>query len=572
MNTEQDIRKTLNRIDRRGYKAYKDLQGSYKFSDFTLICDYIQGDPFAAPSKFRVRIDQKVAGYDTILYETRVRTVALEDYLARAFAIVASKVAKGNRGTGKSGMIAIDRCGQEILERSAIVVNSEFVEARFSVGLPARGRSVLGKEASEMILGEIPKIARASLLYKNLRSDEIKRHVELCEDAQYIRDQLKSKGLVSFIKDGSILPRQSGISDRPMDSRQAVPFNSPESLRLSFNLPNAGTISGMGIREGVTLIVGGGYHGKSTLLRAIERGVYNHISGDGREYVITRPDAFKIRAEDGRRVEKVNISPFINNLPYGGDTYAFSTEEASGSTSQAANIMEALEVGSRALLIDEDTSATNFMIRDVRMQELVSKEKEPITPYIDKIRQLYEDKGVSTIIVVGGSGDYFDVSDTVIMMDEYKPGDVTSDAREIAGKYQSKRKDEGGREFGQVTSRVPLPHSFNARKGRKEKVDARGLHTILFGRDTISLNYVEQLVNVSQTRAIGDIILYSLSNYMDGKATLAQIIEKVMADIDKKGLDVISSFYGQHPGEYALPRKYEVACAINRLRSLKVST
>ena len=101
----------------------------------------------------------------------------------------------------------------------------------------------------------------------------------------------------------------------------------------------------MGIRKGITLIVGGGYHGKSTLLKALEAGVYNHIAGDGREFVITDDTAFKLRAEDGRSITGVDISPFIKNLPNKKDTVHFSTEDASGSTSQAANLMEALESG-----------------------------------------------------------------------------------------------------------------------------------------------------------------------------------------------------------------------------------
>jgi predicted ABC-class ATPase len=323
----------------------------------------------------------------------------------------------------------------------------------------------------------------------------------------------------------------------------------------------------MGIPKGVTLIVGGGYHGKSTLLRALELGVYNHIPGDGRDFVVTNPYAVKIRAEDGRRIEGVDISPFIANLPLGQDTGAFSTEDASGSTSQAANIIEAIEAGAKVLLVDEDTSATNFMIRDHRMQELVSKDKEPITPFIDKVYQLYKEAGISTLLVMGGSGDYFDVADRVVCMVEYKPYDVTEQARAIAEKSRTERKSEGGKHFGVVSERIPLAHSFDPSRGKRDvKISPKGLQSIAFGTHTIDLGAVEQLVDTSQTRAIGDAI-YHATKFMDGKRTLREIIDAVLKDIMERGLNVLSSM---PVGDYAAFRGLEFAAAINRLRTLSV--
>ena len=174
--------------------------------------------------------------------------------------------------------------------------------------------------------------------------------------------------------------------------KNGIHFVSPSSMEVTLNLPNHGPLKGMGIPKGITLIVGGGYHGKSTLLEALELGVYNHIAGDGREYVITESDAVKIRAEDGRSIKSADISLFINDLPNGKDTCCFYTEDASGSTSQAANVMEAIETGSRLLLIDEDTSATNFMIRDELMQRVVKRSQEPITPFIERVQWLAQEK------------------------------------------------------------------------------------------------------------------------------------------------------------------------------------
>jgi predicted ABC-class ATPase len=567
MPSAEDLRKTLRRIDRRGYKAYKDIEGTYNFREYTLFADHVQGDPFASPSRVRVRVPQQVAGFPIETYSSKSREIALRDFLTRKFLQASKRFCQGRRGTGNSGIISIDCPRQEILERTSALVNAQFVEARLVMGLPAFGRTVAAKHAEAMFFEELPQIVRASLLYRNLDEGALYKHIETAEDADFLREQLDSLGLVAFVADQAILPRASGIDPRPLAKSRAVPFQSPQSLHLQVKLPNQGAITGMGIPKGVTLIVGGGYHGKSTLLSALELGVCNHLPGDGRELVITNSHAVKIRAEDGRRIEKADISPFIANLPLGRDTEAFSTDDASGSTSQAANIIESLELGAQVLLIDEDTSASNFMIRDHRMQELVSKDKEPITPFIDKVRQLYRDYGVSTVLVMGGSGDYFDVADYVICMVDYKPYDLTEQARAIAEKYRAERRPEGGEYFGAITQRVPLARSFDPSRGRREvRISAKGLQSIVFGTHTIDLGAVEQLVDASQTRAIGDAIYYA-TKYMDGKKRLRQIVDTVVGDIAAKGLDVL----GPRPvGDYAAFRALELGAAMNRLRTLSV--
>lgn len=562
------LKKALERIDGKGYKAYKDIQGSYDFGSFTLHIDYVQGDPFASPSRVRVVVPQRIAKIPNHLFDTPPKCRGLEDYLTRILRDNIYRIVKGSRGTGKSGMISVISVGQEILKRTSVVVTPAQVEARLSVGLPARGRRVLAGQAIDMFMEELPKVIEASLFYESLNKEAIEKHVGVAEDQWVLRKKIKEMGLVAFVANGSILPRKSGVDDRPMD-RGAIPFKSPAELEVEVELPNRGLISGMGIPKGVTLIVGGGYHGKSTLLRAIERGVYDHIPGDGREMVVTIEDAMKIRAEDGRRVEKVNISPFINNLPNGETTKAFCTENASGSTSQAANIIEALELDCSLLLLDEDTSATNFMIRDSRMQKLVPEGSEPITPFIDRVRTLYEELGVSTILVLGGSGDYLDVADTVIMMENYIPKDVTQKAKKIAEEFPTDRVEESKNTSIEITHRIPLAQSLSL-AGTKKKVKSRGTDTIQYGHTNLMLDDMEQLIDVNQTKAIADIIQYAMKKYMDGKATLKEIVEKVEMDIEKNGLDVISPFYGMHPGDYAKPRPMEIAGAINRLRLLKV--
>ncbi|MBE9141976.1 ABC-ATPase domain-containing protein [Planktothrix mougeotii] len=606
MNTKENLQRLLLDLDNRGYKAYKDILGTYEFPDFTLIIDYVQGDPFAAPSKFRVHIPPNVAGFPPELYRSRSREIALRDYLIREFDHTAREISS-HRGTGKSGMIAVTKMGQEILERTSaslititppspkpiiggnpalqrahptLSTSEKGIEMRFFVGLPARGRNILGRQAAMMICDDIPAIVDRALRYQNLDGEAIKRHVEIVEDADWLREQLAEKELVAFVANGAILPRRSGVDSRPLEDN-VIAFQSPESLELEFNCPNQGIIKGLGIPKGITLIVGGGYHGKSTLLNAIELGVYNHIPGDGRECVITNPSAVKIRAEDGRSVSGVDISPFINQLPQGRSTSEFSTENASGSTSQAANIMEALEALVLAekpessaipavLLVDEDTAATNFMIRDRRMQELIAKDQEPITPFIDKVRQLYTDHNVSTILVMGGSGDYFDVADTVIAMENFQALELTAKAKEIAREYSTGRTLEGGEAFGVIRPRIPISESLDPSRGRWDvRIKVRDVDEVLFGTEDIDVSAVEQIVSKDQLRAIAAAMVYAKQNYINGEKTLPQILDAVMQDIATKGLDVITPF---PQGDLAIFRRFELAAAINRIRTLEVST
>ncbi len=567
MHSEQNLRQQLQRIDGKGYKAYKDIRGQYAFREFTLLIDYVQGDPFATPSRMRVRVPQTVAHYPPNTYENRSRRIGLENYLASVFAVVIRKISE-RRGSGKSGLMVIDAPGQEMLERTAVSITAQHVEVQFAVGLPAAGRRVLGRQASTMLCDDLPKIVDAALKYSSNNPEMIAKYTAVSEDADHLRSQLKECGLTAFIANDAILPRQSGIDERPLSGQNVIPWQSPPELEVSFNLPNTGTVAGTGIPAGITLIVGGGFHGKSTLLNALEAGIYNHKPGDGRELVITDPDAVKIRAEDGRSVSGVDISPFINNLPFGQDTSQFSTENASGSTSQAANIMEALECGASVLLVDEDTAATNFMIRDQRMQQLVAKDNEPITPFIDRVRQLYAEHNVSTILVIGGSGDYFDVADHVIGMEAYVARDVTPEAQAIAAQFVTNRQAEGGQSFGTIRPRVPLPRSLDARKGKRDvNIKTRGQHTIQFGTTDIDLAAISQLVDPSQTCAIADAIHYAKTRYIDGKRPLPEILNLVMQDVEREGLGVLNGRSGQ---DYAAFRKFELANAINRLRTIEV--
>ena len=561
----QRLGATLDRIDRKGYGAYRDLSGTHDLGHFVLFMDRVQRDPFAPPSLIRIRT--KVNPFDPTLFGNSVRRVAFEDFLTRSVEREIRRVVRGNRGSGGSGRVEIQRASQVVLPRTSMVVEPGYVEARMAVGLPARGRSVDASAARTVLLEELPEVVRRGLdpaPEGGVDVERAKLHVESVEDADHLRGLLPGLGLVAFVADGAVLPRESGASDRPL-REGAVPFGSPEEHRVEVELPNKGVVSGMGVAEGVTLVVGGGFHGKSTLLSALSWGVYDHVPGDGRELVVTRGDAVKVRAEDGRSVSGVDISAMIGDLPGGRTTKDFSTPNASGSTSQAANIAEAIEVGTSLLLVDEDTSATNFMIRDERMRELVRR--EPISPFIDLVRPLHRSLGVSTVVVVGGVGDYLDVADRVILLEDYAPSDATPRSREVTKRFPL-RAPLTQRAVRPPRERAIDTSSINLRRGKRQTARGRGLHTIELGRERVDLSYLEQLAEAGQTEAVARIIReWATAGEVRG---VGELVREALASVSEKGLDSLGNYRG-HPGEMSLPRAQEVAAATNRVRPLRAA-
>ena len=323
MKTAQDLRNLLQSIDHKSYPAYKSTQGIYRFPGYLLSIDHVQGDPFASPSRVSIHIDGKTAGFPTELYDSRPKRIALQDHLTRLFYDEIDRFNFKAKGSGKSGLLSVSRCGQEILERSACTLNSEngALILRMQIGFPAGGRTIHAGELIRILYDFLPDCVSRSLIYRNLDKNKCQEVRALCEDQEFIRSQLRKRGLAAFVANGSVLPRLSGISERPM--KKGVPFVSPDTLEVTMQLPNRGTIKGMGLKKGITLIVGGGFHGKSTLLKALERGVYNHIAGDGREFVITDASAVKLRSEDARSINNVDISLFINHLPGGRGDFRF---------------------------------------------------------------------------------------------------------------------------------------------------------------------------------------------------------------------------------------------------------
>ena len=567
MQTAAELRSLLNRIDRRGYPAYKDTRGTYQFPNYILSIDHVQGDPFAAPSRLSILVKGRAAGFPPELYDRPHRRIALQDQLTRRFGAAAERFSFQAKGSGQSGLIAVSRCGQEVLERTACRLDpkSGDVLMRFEVGFPANGRTVNAGELGKILFDFLPKCAEQALFYQNIDRERLRAAVDLAEDQHCVREQLPGLGLCAFVANGSVLPRASGVSSKPMGD--GVKFMSPKELEVTLDLPRGRRITGMGIRRGVTLIVGGGYHGKSTLLGALELGVYDHIAGDGREYVITAPTAVKIRAEDGRSIRKTDISLFISDLPNGKDTAAFETEDASGSTSQAANVIESIEAGTSLLLIDEDTSATNFMVRDELMQRVIRRDMEPITPFIERVRELYESYGVSTVLVAGSSGAYFHVADTVIQMDRYVPRDITALAKAEAGNFPI-RVDPPKPAAPPCFDWRPQPSpSFSG--GDRIKIKTLPREGVMVNKEVIDLRYVEQLVDSEQLTALGYCVVYAQRNLLDGRRDLRRVADELEAAIDRGTLAALCGDRSGVPG-LARPRRQEILACLNRCRGLRI--
>lgn len=567
MQSSTDLRSLLNRIDHRGYPAYKDTRGTYQFPGYVLSIDHVQGDPFASPSKVSVHVKGKTAAFPQELYREAHQRIALQDELTRQFGRRAEQFAFKAKGSGKSGLISVSRCGQEVLERTACRIDpsSGDIILRMEIGFPANGRTINARELEKILFDFVPECVKHALLYKNVDAKRLRSIIDLAEDQHYIREMLPKMGLCAFVADGSILPRESGISPRPM--KGGVKFRSPKELEVTMELPHRGKITGMGIRKGITLIVGGGYHGKSTLLKALELGVYDHIAGDGREYVITDHTAMKIRAEDGRSIRKTDISMFINDLPNGRDTVGFCTEDASGSTSQAANVVESIEAGASLLLIDEDTSATNFMIRDELMQRVIHRDMEPITPFIERIRELYEDYGISTVIVAGSSGAYFHIADTIIQMDRYVPKDITEYAKKEAESYPVITGPEAPAEKPDFR-RCPQPSpAFRGNDRIKMKTLSR--EGVMINKETIDLRYVEQIADSEQVTALGYCMRYAQKHILNGRKDLRQVVEELEQVMEKGTLSALCES-SSSVSCMAMPREQEIFACFNRYRGLRL--
>ena len=501
------------------------------------------------------------------------RSMAAADFILRSFTYGVRTVARQNRGVDGSGSFQCATLPQQILARNTVTFCARGLSIWFRVSLPgSRSKKVLAGEAEAMFCRELVDIVQR---VKDDLTDgqRLRVQCELVEDMLHVQERLGEHGLVAFVADGSRLPRASGVSDKP--ARQGViAFKAPEGEAVVLDFPNAGKVSGLGIRKGVTVVVGGGFHGKSTLLDAVGKGIYPHVAGDGRERVVASKQAMMVCAEDGRSIQGVDISPFISTLPKKADPRAFFTENASGSTSEAAAIVENMLAGADLLLIDEDSSATNFLMRDRHMRKLIPE--DPITPFLDRVRQLYEAHGVSTVIIAGGSSDYLGVADHVIAMREYAPVDMTAEAKALdipqshppAGPWKLSDR------------RQLLPGNFdplytNERMDKQVPVRIKALRgqeleIIEYGKDLIDVRSLKGIVDADQMLTIGYCLLLARQLDLAIKVCSPSVLARKVIDVVReKGLDALQPPQSP-PVFFAGIRLLELAGAISRLRSLAV--
>lgn len=592
-STLNELTSHLHAIDGRSYAAYKAIVGRYRSPlGWVLYIDRIQPDPYAPPTAIRVVLPLALTGADTRptgadesltganepltgtnarLTATPTRAVALRDYLARTL-----------RELLKGQAISIAPAGQEILERSSVNLHETwqddfstpafsapgpYLELRLRWSLPAFGREIAGRQAARNLNLDLARAVAGLDLRESELGAEAWKHCQVAEDHAALQEILVERGWVAFLADGANLARRSGVSQLPLEG--GVPLTAPETLAQTVQLPHAGVVRGTAIPAGATVIAGGGYHGKSTLLNAIARGIYPHIPGDGRELVATVPEAMAVRAADGRAVTGVDLRPFISHLPgRDADPAQFTTANASGSTSQAASIMESLELWGQpaqaALLLDEDTCATNLLIRDQRMRALVSSEREPITPLVDRIRALHRERGISTLIVMGGSGDYLDVADQVLIMDSYRLVDATAQARQVCDSQP--RMDTSLPDFPLPAQR--LPQRPEAKRRGPSRTRALGTQRLVLDRHEVDVADVSGLVDEGQALAVAWALRALLERHFDGRTSLSQALAQVAKRLDDVGLDALGE---AHPAFLVRPRLVDVGAAVNRLRSLQVN-
>ncbi len=576
------LKSLLYSISDEPYKKIQKLTGSFKFSDYVFEFIKIQGSPGANPGSIAtVKVSIEAGELPNQFLVSSQSRLAVADFMIRRFKQGIDQFAKQNRGKDGSGSFYTIELNQKMLERDSVLFSKNYIELRFIFSLPAKGTGgglFDAEQAWLMFKQELKAIVKYSLFYKEYDQATrilLNQFVDIQKKRQEIKHYMQLNSLCVFINNGALLPRQSGIDDRPATAIEMQNFQSPKTLQVDIPLSGNQIIQGMAIKEGITCITGGGYHGKSTLLQAILAGVYAHIPGDGREFIVTREDAVFIRAEEGRSIRNVDISPFIGQLPNGITTQQFSSDNASGSTSQAASIVETIESGSRFLLFDEDSCATNFLVRDELVKKVLSSTNEPIKPLYSMVRSMWKKHGISIIFVTGGLGVFLQKADTCLLMDNYQCKDITAKVRKELGEIA----EEKEMQLDFSTHRQLSVDNFNPSytNHRLKKQIAKRIKNLRnaprqleYGMDLINLEALPQIAEAPQLLSIGYCLLM-LRKAMQEKANETQTIEYwlqwLYKQIEQKGL---SSLQPDYPGTLSLPRKYEVAAAINRIRTLRV--
>ena len=578
MNT---LKAQIDSLKDQPYQAIQKINGVFQFPQYDFYFIRIQGSPGANPASIAA-INCSIAASEIpqSFFQSSCNRLALADFLIRRFNLAIAQFAKQNRGREGSGSFYTIELSQKMLERDSVLFSEKDIELRFIFSLPGKksGRGQFDAEqAWIMFEQELQNIVEYSLFYKNYDKAArqlLEKYSEIQNTRQQIKNFLAEKGCCVFINNGACLPRQSGVDDKPSSKDKTTRFQSPLSLQVNIPLADNKSIQGMVIREGVTCITGGGYHGKSTLLQAIQAGVYAHIPGDGREYIVTRDDAFFVSAEAGRSIKNVDISPFIGLLPNGISTQSFTTDNASGSTSQAANIVEAVQSGSGLLLFDEDSSACNFLIRDDLIKKVLGATADPIKPLYSSLRSFWQQKGISMIFVVGGLGAFLQKADLCLLMENYQCKDITVKVRKKLGKI-IEDEDTALSFFAdrKLSADNFDPVYINQRLQKKIVERIKPLRNaprqLEYGMDLINLEALPQIAESAQVLSVGYCLLKirAAMQTHESPEEISYCLDWLYQKLEKQGLSFLQPDY---PGMLSMPRKYEVTAAINRIRSLKI--
>ncbi|WP_290942058.1 ABC-ATPase domain-containing protein [Fibrobacter sp.] len=579
----------IRSLQGKNYGLYKSLADrSWDFGDFVLDFLHVQGDPYAPASRIMIKSSLQMLGYPSEWGGTFERRLALSDFLFRRLGKVVRE-----KYPGKDASIVFDAAGPEMLVRNSLWVDNGELRACLQVRLPGDGRKIQAEDAAEILTMVLPDLVSAGL-YNSYESKpegvepELLEYYRVLAERKEILSQLEERGLCAFVPDRAVLPRASGLSELPMDG--AVPFKAPAEMEVTLDVCGR-EIRGMGIPKGITVITGGAFHGKSTLLQALTKAVYPHVPGDGREGIVISESAVRVGVEDGRSVRGTDLSPFVRDLPGGISTKNFTTACASGSTSEAANLMEAMEAGSDAFLIDEDSSAVNFLIRDVRVRKLLGDDREPLIPLTDRIREI---QGRSFILVAGACGDFLDLADNIIVMTSYKAecaringvaagiasGTVDGDSTDVAAKIVPGLPtfvEPQCRSFAEyVKPLLPGLRPASAVE-RQVKVKISGDTLLQIGflvSDTSKAGALVDrqqrfgagfmLLNLCQNAASNNAPVNGSSNNESSKpATIMECINALCEKIRNVGFRNLPQGMSR---EMSLPRAIDIACVLYRLR------
>lgn len=548
----------IRALNGKNYGLYKSLaEKSWDFGDFVLEFLHVQGDPFAPASRVLLKISLQKLGYAPVWGNSFERRLALSDFLLRRLSAVVQE-----HFPEKNAPVAIENPGPEMLVRNSLWIDNGDLRVCLQVHLPGEGRKIESEAAAEILTMVLPDLVSASLYNDSSRAAQLEAHYGVLADRVEILAELDKRGLCAFVPDGAVLPRASGLSEAPL--KDAVPFVAPPEMAVTLEICGR-EIRGMGIPRGVTVITGGAFHGKSTLLQALTRSVFPHVPGDGREGIVVDETALRVGVEDGRSVRATDLSIFVRDLPGGVSTKDFTTLSASGSTSEAANLLEAIEAGSRTFLIDEDSSAVNFLIRDIRVRKLLGDDREPLIPLTDRIRAIAQ-AGYSFILVAGACGDYLDLADNIVVMANYKAECAKS--TKPAESAEANFAPPAPRAFADYMQ--PLQKSVRPASAveRQVKVKLAGDSLLQIGFLVSDTSRLNTLVDKSQRLGAGFLLLNLLQNAASNADSMASdsvsdAAGKLCESIRNVGFRNLPQGLSR---EMSLPREVDIACVAFRLR------